>query len=123
MSYLTCNCRDFILYPSSFILSLAPALPHAAVGGFDVAGESRGVYQGRFQHTLAQGGPQSGQARQVASQLGREAHIVVDVGGHQFRQSHVLRMLSPPRPTAVSPPRLTTGTPIHRASQVVVPPP
>ena len=32
-------------------------------------------------------------------------------------------MLNPPRPTAVFPTRLTTGTPIHNASHVVVPPP
>src|ERR1700728_1465428 len=33
------------------------------------------------------------------------------------------RMLAPPRPTAVWPTRLTTGTPIQSAMQVVIPPP
>ena len=34
----------------------------------------------------------------------------------------VLRMLRPPRPTGRSPASVITGTPIHNASKVVVPP-
>ena len=34
----------------------------------------------------------------------------------------LVRMLAPPREIAVWPRRVMTGTPIHRASQVVVPP-
>ncbi len=81
-----------------------------------------GICQWRSVHPIAK---RASQARQVFRGVGQargNLHILIWTGGDQLWQADVVRMLTPTRDTWRSPASVTTGNPIHNASQVVVVP-
>ena len=67
----------------------APRPPHAAQGGFEVAGKARGIEDRRSQHLLPQARTQRRQARQVAGMGRRTRHVVVGIARDPLRQAGV----------------------------------
>ena len=67
-----------------------------------------------------QAGPQGGQTRQVAGQAGGQAHVLLGRVSHQLGQTHVGQDAQPGPADRRLPARLTTGTPIHKESRLVV---
>jgi len=84
--------------------------------------EFRRVAERRGDQPVAQAGAQRGETRPVMGKAARPRHVVAALPATSSDKAQVVRMLSPTRPVKRSPRRLTTGTPVHKASAVVVPP-
>ena len=53
-------------------MSLAPCVPHLAIGGFDVAGEEGRIGQRGLLHPITKARPQLGQVGKIAGYIGGE---------------------------------------------------
>jgi len=87
-----------------------------------MSGEAPAVAEGRGRDPRAQFGAQGRQPREVASQRDGDLHVVVEVASNGFGEPDGGQVREAVAAGESLAGHVTTGTPIHRASQVVSPP-
>ena len=77
------------------LVARAPALPDAAVGGFQIPGEAGAIGKGRGRHGCAQGSPELCQPPQVPRQIGCQLGKILRTIGDQAGQPDALQKCRP----------------------------
>ena len=90
------------------------------VGGLYVPGETWGIHQRRARHPLTHRRAELGQAGKVLGQPGGNAHELLGSLGDQLRQTEVAQLANAGPAHHGLARQVTTGTPIQKASKLVV---